>query len=284
MDSTGYDEAKARQWMKAHIQPGNWLRVESNEELPSFLAGYTRTLAHMFQLSFSPEIIRRLDAAELPDDFSLWAAQMIQTEDAPKCVRLNDEIRGIMHVRMDRPIEKGETATMSDLRNVVDFEVDEDELDCGHCTIIFDGVGWKMFFNFQAGRGRSLKTMARAEQFLEAARYATENGHLGPAVDNLFSACELLAKARLTLGHREADNHKTIHSRINSERRLGNVDATFVDLFNRMTRARYPARYKASDDVAMPTRDELDLVQEEIELLRRATVHRGGTGPHADRS
>jgi len=265
-----------QQWMRAHIQPGNWLRVDADEELPPCLTGPIRTLAHMFQLSFSPEIVRRKEAGMLPEDFALWGAQMIQTEDAPKSVRLNDEIRGVMHVRMDRPVEKGEAATMSDLRNLVDFDVADDELDYGHCTVIFDGVGWRMFFNFQAGRGRSLSTMAKAEQFLEAARYSREQGHIGPTVDNLFSACELLSKARLTLNHsKAADNHRAISSAINAERRLGNVDSAFVELFNRMSRERYPARYGAYDEGTMPTSEELDLVQEEIALLRKATAHKG---------
>ena len=88
----------AQDWIDQHLEPGNWLRIGAKEELPAILAGPLMTLAHMFQLVFSPEIERRFEAGLLDDSFSLWAAQLIQPGDGSQIVRLNDEMRGVMHL------------------------------------------------------------------------------------------------------------------------------------------------------------------------------------------
>ena len=61
-----------------------------------------------------------------------------------------------------------------------------------------------------------------------------------PFIDNLFNACELLAKARLItiIRMRDVGSHGVIHSTINSWRKLGNVSDEFVDLFNKLSQAR----------------------------------------------
>lgn len=286
IDDPKPDRHPAQDWIDQHLEPGNWLRIGPKEDLPAILAGPLMTLAHMFQLAFSPEIERRLQDGLLDESFSLWAAQLIQPGDGSQIVRLNDEMRGVMYARIDRPVEKGEVINRSDLRHVVDFDVVEEELDCGHFTIISDGAGWKMFFNFQSGRAKALGMINRAEEFLEAARYSTERKHLGPAVDNMFSACELLSKARLTLSQSPAaqsKSHGPIGAAINASGRLGNVDASFLKLFNRMSQSRNAARYANSLDVAPPTSEELDLVQREIDLLRRETSHKDHRPPSPEK-
>jgi len=250
--------------------------VKPDEELPTSLAGPYMTIVHMFQLAFTPEIERRLAAGSLDEKFVLWAAQLIQSENG-QMVRLNDEIRGVMHAKMGRPVEKGEPVLFSDLRDVVDFDVEESELNCGHFTMIFDGAGWRVFFNFQWGRAESLSTIELADQFLAVARYAASQGHTGPAIDNMFSACELLSKARLILHRDQAVQSKThggISSAINSWGKLGNVDSRFLKLFNRMSRARSGARYSTASEIQPPTANEIELVAREIEMLKSAVAPR----------
>src|SRR5215475_9103569 len=79
-----------------------------------------------------------------------------------------------------------------------------------------------------------------------SAEHALARQHFGPAIDNLFSACELAAKARLITSaamSSEVRTHGTIHSGINQWGRLGNVDAEFVEMFNKLSRNRGAARY-----------------------------------------
>lgn len=93
-----------------------------------------------------------------------------------------------------------------------------------------------------------------------------------PAVDALFGACELLSKAHLIAIHskaKDARTHGYVHSKINSWRKLGNVERKFVELFNKLTSLRAGARYGAEkiglSDIG---EDALAIVRQEIVGLR----------------
>jgi hypothetical protein len=120
-----------------------------------------------------------------------------------------------------------------------------------------------------------------AKQFLSAATHSADLGHAGPAVDNLFSACELASKARLIL-HRSpaarSKKHGTVGAAINQWGRLGNVDVAFLDLFNRMSNARSPARYDAAASPDSPAPSDFEIVKQELEQLEKSVAHLGGTG------
>lgn len=96
----------------------------------------------------------------------------------------------------------------------------------------------------------------------------------------VFSACELASKARLIL-HRspaaKAKKHGSVKSAINSWGRLGNVDENFLQLFNRMSKDRSPARYDADSPIELPSDSDLQLVRHEIEQLQQAVAQRTKT-------
>ena len=57
-------------------------------------------------------------------------------------------------------------------------------------------------------------------------------------------------------------NHNAIHSRLNVQRRLGNVDSAFVDLFNKLRQLRPLYRYSSEVSEIQPIDEsELELVQ-----------------------
>jgi HEPN domain-containing protein len=155
------------------------------------------------------------------------------------------------------------------LAHIERFELPDELLDNGHFTIIRAGEGWHMFFNFLSGRAKANDMLELASEFLATALSSKEKGHSGPAVDNLFSASELISKAELIL-HRsravKSKRHGLIASEINAWARLGNIDAAFVALFNKLSRQRPNARYSDKENrPPTPDQESFDLVQAMID-------------------
>ncbi|TIP49787.1 MAG: hypothetical protein E5X77_09440 [Mesorhizobium sp.] len=233
------------------------------------LKGWDRTFAQMWEITFKPELERRRAAGLIGDDFDLHLAQLLQFPGGQSKIAFNEEVRGIALMQAHRAVEKGEAVLLSDLADIERFELPDDLLDCGHFTILRAGQGWRMFFNFLSGRAKARDMLELAGQFLEAAAASGEKGHAGPAIDNLFSASELVSKAELILHQSKAARSKThgaIASEINAWARLGNIDAAFVALFNKLGQLRPNARYSDRDHrPTVPESDSFGLVRAMID-------------------
>jgi hypothetical protein len=264
-DGLGDEEERAAQdWLRQRLRPGNWLDVDPDEDIPPEVAGWSRTLAHMHQICFSPEIRRRRDAGALPDDFLLWGAQLLQPHEGQRVIRINEEVRGVPYLRTGRAVEKGEPIRLSDLAGLEYFDLEDNELDCGHFTVFWTGTGWIGAFDFRAGRAKSLSLIEKSLTFVAATRLCVKEGLAEPAIDTLHTACELLAKTRLILAHVPAHkwrSHGSISSAINREGRLGNIDPAFLALFNRLSDIRGHAKYAAGYSADLPAWEEIDLVE-----------------------
>lgn len=224
-------------------------------------------MKNVFEIWFTPEIERRKAAGLIGGDFVLMFAQALFPEDVPNQIRLNDEVRGIMMVEAQRDATLGEQALMSDLKGIRSFELIEEEMDCGHFTIFRRDASndWMISFNALAGRRMAAGFIKLASEFLFTSKAAAAGGHVGPAIDNLFSACELLAKAELIMHRFEAaksKKHGAIHSVINRWGQLGNVHPQSVRTMNRMGNLRSAARYQGTADVQhLPTPEEVEAVE-----------------------
>lgn len=259
------------EWLKSRRQSGNWLNIRPDEDIPPFVVGWDRTLVHMFQIAFTPEIDRRIKDDELPNGFFLQIAQLLQPPGGRQLVRFNDEVRGVMRLRRDKPMLEGEVLTVGDLERLEAFDLVEDELDSGHFTAFFTGSGWRSVFDFRQGRVKAGHFVGKAREFAAAARFSVEQRHSGAAIDNLFSACELLSKAQLMLSHHHAatnaKTHGPIGSAINAWAKLGNVDGEFVRLFNRLSGTRAQARYETAWVGELPKHADLELVDRMADQL-----------------
>lgn len=136
----------------------------------------------------------------------------------------------------------------------------------------FNGIGWFLTFNFLYDRGYALNLLDAAENFLKAAEFMIQENAIGTAVDNLFSACELISKVHLrlhTILKPKSKVHGQIHSKINNWSKLGNVNQEFVKLFNKLTEWRARCRYEGHNpDPQFITDEEIKLINEELITLR----------------
>ena len=260
--------------MSGNIEVHQSSETPSNTEPPNPDFGEV-AIKNVFELWFTPELERRRAAGLIGDNFVLWIAQAIFPEEGENKIRLNEEVRGVMWVKAQRSIEKGEQVLLDDLADIRSFELEDDELNHGHFTVIRRGPenGWMLAFNALAGRAKAGNFVRLASEFFETSIQAKNSARSGPCLDNLFSCCELLAKAELIMQRSQAvksKKHGAISSAINAQGKLGNVHPVFVDLLNRLSNKRSAARYEGTTNAQdIPSEDEFQVVSAYIDILRK---------------
>jgi hypothetical protein len=233
---------------------------------------FERTLHQAFALWINPEIERRKAAGLISETFSLGTAQVLFGDEGPPIVRLNEEVRGKLLVKAARDVKQGDLLRAEEIAEFVGMELLDDDRDYGHFTIIYRDGAWYLLFNFLRNRKYAIDLISKAEQFADAAEHCWSKDLKGPFADNLFSACELLAMARLITSvlDKRTKSHGHIAANINSWRKLGNVGDDFVDLFNKFSKIRPKARYSPGPISKLPNGEAaLKIVRDEIEHLRR---------------
>ena len=162
-------------WLDQRRKRGNWFDIAEADEIPADIEGMERTILQMFQIAFAPEIRRRISDGRLKEDFVLYAAQLLLREEGTKrLLRLNGEVRGIGLLRASGPIQKGSPVLMSDVRELVGFDLEEHELDAGHFTAFWMEEGQFISFDFRVGRAKCAEMLTAASEFLEASRMSAE--------------------------------------------------------------------------------------------------------------
>jgi len=212
---------------------------------------YERVFQQFMDLFVKPAISERQAKGELQRPLPLNAAQIIYFPDGRRpLVRINSEIRAISEVKLKKGIGKksGEPVYENEIEGLESIKLaDQDDIDCGHATLIRLNDTWTIAFDFTYNKGLAKKHIETAVQFLEVAETAHARRHWSPFVDNLFSAAELAARAILLAvpekHFREKPTHKGIHSRFNRFANVGNAKREHRAAFNKLSSLRGRARY-----------------------------------------
>jgi HEPN domain-containing protein len=153
---------------------------------------------------------------------------------------------------------------------------ESEDPNCGHFTSFLLGDRWYGSFDFRYNKGKAAELLAAAEEFLATASHSVSEGRTRAAIDNLFSAAELAAKAFVVTtplpGDGDLKGHGRIHARFNMFARHGNVDAEHRRTFNALSEARTRARYVSGPLAAGP--DELAKWKSDVEGLVHAVRSR----------
>jgi hypothetical protein len=196
-----------------------------------------------------PEINERRKSGKIGKSFDLSAAQIIFFPDGKKPeVKLNNEIRAIGDVKLKVSKKKGDLIYEHDIDGIQKIRLPENEYpDCGHATFLLMNNVWNIFFDFRYNKSLSKRHQDAALEFIEAARNAKTNKQYHAFVDNLFSACELIARASLLFmpdpKFRRKGTHRDIQIRYNRFASLGNVNPEHVKALNKLSGLRDRARY-----------------------------------------
>lgn len=242
-----------------------------------------RFVEQFFELWINPEIERRHKEGRLPEDFVLFAAQVIMNFDSPTEVRLNKEVKAVVRGESSRPTTKGEMVSIDDmLEDIKTIELTQHDPNAGHLTMLLHRGQWFIAFDFRYNAKLVLEHLKTAQQYLDSAAASITRGHLRVFVDNLFSAVELTAKGALLMHNKtvfSSHKHGVIHSRFNQWGRLGNIDSRYTRLLNRLSSLRPGLRY-VQKDVTLTTEEAesmLEIAKDMIADLGKRVPARGGS-------
>jgi uncharacterized protein (UPF0332 family) len=214
-------------------------------------AARNRTFDHAMEIWFEPEIRRRQQEGSTPQPFPFRAAQVIiYPDDRPHEIRLNEEVEAVGHMKLKDGVTKseGDPVYLHELEEMPSVHLPETaDPNCGHFTLLLLGDRWYGSFDFRYNKGKASELLAAAEEFFQTASTALDAGRLRAAIDNLFSAAELAAKAYVIStplpGDCESKSHGLVHSRFNMLSRHGNIESEQRKAFNALASARARARY-----------------------------------------
>jgi hypothetical protein len=227
-----------------------------------------RAFRNLMEMFGEPEIARRQAAGDIPKPFPLKKIQFVFFADRrPTDVRLNQEVKAVATVRLKPGIskEKGDPITLEEIAGMDHLGLpDDDEPDAGHATAVLWGDQWVFSFDFRYNKGLARQTLDAAEEFLETAMAAIDSANTRAAIDNLFSAVELTARADLLQipdpEVREKSTHSAIKSRVNRFSVHGRIDEQQREVFNLLAGLRKPARY-LKGEIDLATDDLLEVFE-----------------------
>jgi len=205
-----------------------------------------RFVEQFLELWINPEIERRKTTGSLPENFVLYAAQVIMNFGAPAQIRLNKEIKAVLVGDFSRTVETGEQVTVDAFENIKEISLTESDPNAGHFTMMRHQGSWFVGFDFRYNAAVISDHLDAARQFLDSVSFSFPKGYLRVVAENLFSAVELMAKG-LLLMHDEtlltSKKHGAVSSRYNQWGNLGNTDEKYTQLLNKLSNIRSSSRY-----------------------------------------
>ena len=221
-----------------------------------------------------PEVSRRQEAGEWPADAGIYRFQVLFHQEREPEVRFNERVGGMLQAVAARAIEKGEDVMLEDIAGVKGYEPRAEDNGVPHVTVFAHRDGWSLAFEFNYRHPRRFEYLANGSEFAATAREALSAGRLGVALDNAFSACELLAKAELLSCHPTiedalaANSHGAVATPYSLWARLDNTDARFVRMLYRLRELRPAGRYLNKE-----LKVDADQASELIALLTEMEQH-----------
>ena len=259
-----YDETEA----VAHEDAAT--RAPVNSAIPARDDFGERMLESMKESFWDPEVERR-GGPETTGP--IYAALAILLPGVPVEVRLNGEVEIVARAREGAAIERGDLVTVENLDEVEAFEPVGVDPNAGWVAwlVMPDGRQY-MQFDLLRNRGRSLKMLALARDFLATAQDAVASERRGPAVENAMAAAELAITARTYSFEAEGapasgagrNRHSARQHWTKVQVGLGNTTPDAHDTLLLLHRLRGAARYGEGD---VPERDEVRELLESVGSL-----------------
>ena len=221
----------------------------------------------LMNLYVLPEVERRQRAGRATRPFPLRAVQVVFSPDERgPLVRLNEEVKCIAGVALKNGVRKikGDTVFSTEVAGLRTVELShQDDPDCGHATALLLDDKWYVSFDFRRNKALASHHVARANEFFATAMLAFSNQHLAPALDALYSAAELAAKAVLLLSPdnsalKKSKKHRFVLSRYNAFAKLGYAQPECRSTLNRLAELRPEARYPGKSRELLATDKEVD--------------------------
>ncbi len=234
-----------------------------------------RLFQNCIDLFINPEIEKRQNMGEITRFEEITKAQIIFFADnKERIVRLNDEVRAIIEIKLKDGIqkEKGEDILANEVEAIYSAKIpDETYSDCAYIIMIKYGDNWYISFDFRYNKALSKGYIEKANEFIECASFGLSQNYLGATIDNLFGAIELISKAILlvspTSKMMDKTNHCVIKNSFNYFIHVGNLSKDYSKTYNKLSKLRSKARY-SSEKLEIP-KDELKEITYSVKSLKK---------------
>lgn len=187
-----------------------------------------------------PEVLKRhgRDGIKLP--MEVHQAQIIFGLDGSHIVRLNNEVRGQLRAKINRPVKKGELITAKDVDEVVFTQLAPEDEGYGHITLISHGTAdvttWSVSFSFIYGAKRVTEFLDLGKDFLDQAELSLKRS-FRVSIALGMTAAENLIKARINASPRVSVNVKThgglasLFAKFIKDDPLESIDQSYVETY-----------------------------------------------------
>lgn len=211
-----------------------------------------RVFQQVIDIFVNPEIERRRKEGTIKDGTLITKMQIVFNLDKGKNeIRLNEDVKAIVKGRATRDIQKGEAVYEKDIDAIEDIELTDEDVNCGHITLLLFKNNWIISFDFRYNKERVREHLEASKEFYETATHSLENNRLRAFYENAFATAELSAiSVLLTLPSKEileCRNHKKRLSQFKDWADLGNVKMEFSTTLSGLSELRDSARYIHSD-------------------------------------
>ena len=233
-------------------------------------------IKEVFNLWINPEIERRRKSGQIRRMLRLKAAQVVMTVDGAPEVRLNEEVKIVIRMRATKAVKAGEVFVIDDTMEIEDMELTDADPNAGHVTLFGHGGAWRIKFDFRYNSERCREILTIAREFLDTAASCQRKKNLSAFVDNLFSATELMAKAELLMIPDKAilyaKSHGVVSPKYNMWGKLGNTDQAYVQLLNRLSSLRKPARYGPKNRLNVKPDEAATMLKTAKQMMKRVSA------------
>ncbi len=235
-----------------------------------------KVFQQVMDIFVSPEIEKRRKEESIKDGTIISKMQIVFSLDKGENeIRLNDEVKAIVRGRATRDIQKGEAVYEKDIDSIENVELTDEDVNCGHITLILFKGYWIISFDFRYNKERVKAHIEASKEFYETAVCSLDNNRLRAFYENAFASAELSAKSvLLTLPDKkilEGKNHKDRLKKFNEWAELGNVKMEFSTTLSGLSALRDSARYLHSDKFKEEDPNKIkDIIKEMIDFAEKS--------------
>lgn len=238
-----------------------------------------RVFQQVMDIFIIPEIEKRRKEGTIKDGTLITKMQIIFNLDKEKNeIRLNDEVRVIVTGKATRNIQKGEAVYETDIDNIENIQLLEEDSNCGHITLLLFRKNWIIGFDSRYNKKKIKEHIQASKEFYETAINCLENNRLRAFYENAFASAELSAKSVLLslpdkeiLNDKSPKSHGKIKGKLKRWADLGNIKMEFSTTLSQLSKLRDSARYVHSN--LYQTEDPYkikNIIQEMIEFAEES--------------
>ncbi len=232
-----------------------------------------RVFQQVMDIFVNPEIERRIKRRTIKEGIPITRIQIVFNLDKGKNdIRLNEEVKAIIHGKATRDIQKGELVYESDIGEIGGVELTDEDVNCGHITLLLFKNNWIISFDARYNKEKIKEHIEASKEFYETAIDSLEKNRLRAFYENAFATAELSAKSILLilpdkdiLNDKSFRIHGKIEKKLTSWANLGNIKPEFSTILSKLKSLRDSARYVHSENYKNEDANEIkEIIREMI--------------------